>query len=45
MAGLKAIEGLVLRNNSRMLKLMEKLGFGVETSIDDPDMKLVTLKL
>jgi acetyltransferase len=40
--GLKEIEGLVLANNSGMLKLMRNLGFGVKTFAEDPDFKLVT---
>jgi acetyltransferase len=44
-AGLRAIEGLVLRNNDRMLKFIEKLGFSNASFEDDPDMRLVVKQL
>ena len=40
--GLSDIEGLVLTNNSGMLKLMRGLGFAVKTFAEDPDFRLVT---
>jgi len=40
--GLAEIEGLVLANNTGMLKLMRSLGFVVKPFADDPDFKLVT---
>ena len=40
--GLTEIEGLVLANNSGMLKLMKGLGFAIKPFPDDPDFKLVT---
>jgi acetyltransferase len=43
--GLQRIEGIVMRNNSRMLRLMQSLGFHSEVSPDDDDMRLVTLSL
>ncbi len=39
--GLADIEGLVLANNSGMLKLMRSLGFTVKPFPEDPDFKLV----
>ena len=39
--GLKLIEGEVLRNNSDMLHLMERLGFSAVTSAEDENIKLV----
>jgi acetyltransferase len=39
--GLKAIEGEVLRNNTDMLHLMDRLGFKVETSAEDDSIKSV----
>jgi acetyltransferase len=39
--GLKVIEGEVLRNNSDMLHLMDRLGFSVETSPEDDSIKSV----
>ena len=38
--GLATIEGLVLANNSTMLRLMRSLGFTIERYADDPDFKL-----
>ncbi len=40
--GLAEIEGLVLANNTGMLKLMRSLGYQVKSYPDDPDFKLVT---
>lgn len=40
--GMAEIEGLVLANNSGMLKLMKSLGFAVKPFPEDPDFKLVT---
>ena len=40
--GLAEMEGLVLANNTGMLKLMRGLGFGVKPYADDPDFKLVS---
>jgi len=39
--GLRVIEGEVLRNNSDMLHLMDRLGFKVETSAEDENIKSV----
>jgi acetyltransferase len=40
--GLSTIEGEVLNNNHRMLKLMTRLGFTIKTSEEDPAvMKVV----
>jgi acetyltransferase len=38
--GLKSIEGLILSDNTPMLKLMKRLGFTVRGFPDDPDFKL-----
>jgi acetyltransferase len=43
--GLADIEGLVLTNNSDMLKLMRGLGFTVKPFPEDPDFRLVTRAL
>jgi acetyltransferase len=43
--GLSEIEGLVLANNTGMLKLMRGLGYQVKSYQDDPDFKLVTHSL
>lgn len=43
--GLSEIEGLVLANNTGMLKLMRGLGYQVKSYPDDPDFKLVTHSL
>lgn len=43
--GLEEIEGLVLANNSPMLKLMRSLGFTVATYEDDPDFKVARMRL
>ncbi|MBK9135593.1 MAG: bifunctional acetate--CoA ligase family protein/GNAT family N-acetyltransferase [Betaproteobacteria bacterium] len=40
--GLSEVEGLVLTNNSSMLKLMRSLGFIVKPFAEDPDFRLVT---
>ncbi|KAF0206036.1 MAG: hypothetical protein FD173_510 [Gallionellaceae bacterium] len=39
--GLKVIEGEVLRNNTDMLHLIDRLGFKVETSAEDDSIKSV----
>jgi len=39
--GLKVIEGEVLKNNTDMLHLMDRLGFKVETSSEDDSIKSV----
>lgn len=39
--GLKAIEGEVLKNNASMLHLMTRLGFSIETSPEDEEIKVV----
>ena len=39
--GLKIIEGEVLKKNTDMLHLMERMGFDVETSLDDDSVKNV----
>ncbi|MEY4979298.1 MAG: Succinyl-CoA ligase [ADP-forming] subunit alpha [Pseudomonadota bacterium] len=43
--GLAEIEGLVLANNTGMLKLMKGLGYDIKTFAEDPDFKLVTHSL
>jgi acetyltransferase len=43
--GLAEIEGLVLTQNSGMLKLMTNLGFQIKPFTEDPDFKLVTYAL
>ncbi|GAB4399836.1 MAG: GNAT family N-acetyltransferase [Rhodoferax sp.] len=43
--GLTEIEGLVLANNTNMLKLMRSLGFAIKSFPEDPDFKLVTFAL
>jgi acetyltransferase len=43
--GLAEIEGLVLSNNTDMLKLMRGLGFAVKPFPEEPDFKRVTLSL
>jgi acetyltransferase len=43
--GLKVIEGEVLNNNHRMLKLMGRLGFTVKTSEEDPAVMKVSKPL
>ena len=40
--GLSEIQGLVLSNNTDMLKLMRSLGYQVKAFSEDPDFKLVT---
>ena len=40
--GLSEIEGLVLANNTGMLRLMKSLGYRIKPYPDDPDFKLVT---
>ena len=39
--GLKVIEGEVLKNNTDMLHLVERLGFKIETSAEDDSIKTV----
>ncbi|MBU3621044.1 GNAT family N-acetyltransferase [Polynucleobacter sp. CS-Odin-A6] len=43
--GLKAMAGYVLANNSKMLHLVNELGFKVSTIDDDPDFKTANLPL
>ena len=43
--GLEEIDGLVLANNTGMLKLMRSLGFTVKPFAEDPDFKLVSSML
>jgi acetyltransferase len=43
--GLAQIEGLVLAENTEMLKLMKKLGFAVKRFAEDPGFRLVSLAL
>ncbi|MBI5007262.1 MAG: bifunctional acetate--CoA ligase family protein/GNAT family N-acetyltransferase [Nitrosomonadales bacterium] len=43
--GLSVIEGEVLNNNHRMLKLMSRLGFVAKTSEDDPAVMKVSKQL
>ncbi|BCK87606.1 protein lysine acetyltransferase Pat [Sideroxyarcus emersonii] len=43
--GLSTIEGEVLNNNHRMLKLMTRLGFAIKSSEDDPAVMKVTKPL
>ncbi len=43
--GLGRIEGYVLANNSKMLGLMSRLGFRIETWREDRSMKLVSMSL
>ncbi|MDE3009251.1 MAG: bifunctional acetate--CoA ligase family protein/GNAT family N-acetyltransferase [Pseudomonadota bacterium] len=43
--GLAEIDGLVLKNNPNMLKLMRDLGFMVKSYAEDPDFMLVTRSL
>jgi acetyltransferase len=43
--GLKSIEGEVLSNNDRMLKLMSRLGYTIETSREDGAIKRVSKAL
>jgi len=40
--GLSEVEGLVLTQNTGMLKLMRSLGFAVKPFAEDPDFRLVT---
>ncbi len=39
--GLKVMEGEVLKNNSSMLHLMTRLGFSIESSVEDDGIKVV----
>jgi len=39
--GLRIMEGEVLKNNTSMLHLMERLGFSAEASAEDADIKIV----
>ena len=43
--GLETIEGFVLHNNEKMLKLMRHLGFEIQTSAEDPALKHVVKRL
>ncbi|MDJ1157939.1 bifunctional acetate--CoA ligase family protein/GNAT family N-acetyltransferase [Chelatococcus sp. SYSU_G07232] len=43
--GLKIIEGQVLRENTMMLAMCEKLGFRISLDPEDPDIRVVTLHL
>ena len=43
--GIKFIEGQVLAENTTMLAMCTKLGFDVSVSEDEPDMRVVRLKL
>ena len=43
--GLSEIEGLILANNSAMLRLMTSLGFTIAPFPEDPDFKLATKAL
>ena len=43
--GFKVMDGEILSNNSTMLKLTEKLGFSVSTSVDDPSVRVVKKRL
>ena len=43
--GLAQLDGLVLRHNDAMLKLVRGLGFAVQAYEDDPDFRLVTRAL
>ena len=40
--GLSEIMGLILANNSTMLRLMRRLGFQVAPFVEDPDFKIAT---
>jgi acetyltransferase len=42
---LSIIEGEVLNNNHRMLKLMSRLGFSIKSSEDDPGVMKVSKPL
>jgi acetyltransferase len=43
--GLSVIEGEVLNNNHKMLKLMNRLGFTLKSSEDDPGVMKVSKEL
>ena len=43
--GLQRIEGFVLASNAPMMRLMQSMGFSVQTDRDDPSLKLVWLNL
>jgi acetyltransferase len=43
--GLARVTGQILRENTTMIAMCEALGFTVGAEPDDPDLKLVTLKL
>lgn len=43
--GLKLIEGQVLSENTTMLAMCERLGFGISNSAEEPDIKIVRLPL
>ena len=44
-AGMRRIEGIVLRRNSNMLSLCRELGFQVGTCADDPKLAIVVKEL
>ncbi len=44
-AGLQRLEGFVIASNERMLRLMNRLGFSIETNAEDPRLKTVRLAL
>jgi len=43
--GLSVVEGQVLRENTTMLDMCRKLGFGIRQDPADPDIKIVTLPI
>jgi acetyltransferase len=43
--GLSEIDGLILSNNSNMLRLMTSLGFAIGPFPEDPDFRLATMAL
>lgn len=43
--GLKVVEGQVLRQNTVMLAMCEALGFEIRTEPDDPEIKVVRLRI
>ncbi len=43
--GLSTVEGQVLRENTTMLEMCRRLGFGIRTDPADPDVKIVTLPI
>jgi GNAT superfamily N-acetyltransferase len=44
-AGLSAMEGYVLAENSRMLQMCGELGFQIEKAADDPGLRIVRLTI